>query len=210
MAITAINGNAFELKEVVNGELIITDPPFEMSGRELAGCFSQFEASHLVLICSMRQAIEFSASQADWHFGFDFVLDLVSPRQSKSQRQPNYIHANGLYFTKGKTKSAFNRKKRNRSDLFVFNGYWPTVIKAPRENVGEHGMAKNQQAWTDILGAFDVSSVIDPFMGLGTTLLSAYELDIEAAGIELDSKNFKTSLAFMKMLGLRPEVKKWL
>ena len=71
-------------------------------------------------------------------------------------------------------------------------------------------MAKNQQAWTDILGAFDVSSVIDPFMGLGTTLLSAYELDIEAAGIELDSKSFKTSLAFMKMLGLRPDVKKWL
>ncbi|PQQ33669.1 hypothetical protein C6H68_25445 [Photorhabdus luminescens] len=75
-------------------------------------------------------------------------------------------------------KSLFNRKLRQRSDVFEANGYWPTIFHAPRERMQEHGMAKNIDTITDLLGSFGISSVADLFAGSGTTAMAAFELDL--------------------------------
>lgn len=171
-------------------ELILTDPPFDMSGDVLAGILNNIDCDHLVLITTMKQFVELIKCSS-WELSFDFVLDAVVPKKSKSIHQPNYTHATGVYLTRNKAKSKFNRKLRQRSDTFDNNGYWPSILRAPRQRLQDHGMAKNEQAITDILGCFDVDHVYDPFAGSGTTGFSALELDIDCTLTEIDDNHFK-------------------
>ncbi|WP_009875318.1 restriction endonuclease subunit M [Actinobacillus pleuropneumoniae] len=63
-------------------DMIFTDPPFEMTGKQIAAILDNFSYDHLVLICSMHQAIEF-AKHTGLEFGFDLVISHVSPKKSK-------------------------------------------------------------------------------------------------------------------------------
>lgn len=193
--ITLINDDASN--HSLTADMIVTDPPFELSGQQIHEIISKYNAPNLLLICSLRQLIEF-ASLTDYKLGFDFVLDLVAPKQSKSQRQPNYIHAHAVYFYK--SKSVFNRKHGERSDVFT-KGYCPTIIRANRERNGEHGMAKNEQAIQDMLSFFEINSVIDMFAGSGTTGLACYELDLDCTLIEKDIEHFEQMQQTFKFLG---------
>lgn len=193
--ITLINDDASNYS--IKADMIVTDPPFELSGQQIHEIISKYNAPNLLLICSLRQLIEF-ASLTDYKLGFDFVLDLVAPKQSKSQRQPNYIHAHAVYFYK--SKSTFNRQHGERSDTFT-KGYCPTIIRANRERNGEHGMAKNEQAIQDMLSFFEINSVIDMFAGSGTTGLACYELDLDCTLIEKDIEHFEQMQQTFKFLG---------
>lgn len=187
-AIKLNHGNAADYP--TSCDLIVTDPPFDMGGPELSSILSVIDCNHLVLITTMKQLIEL-VSCSEWSLNFDFVLDAVIPKKSKSIHQPNYTHATGVYLTRNNPKSLFSRKRRQRSDTFDNNGYWPTIIRAPRERIAEHGMAKNQQALKDIIGSFDVASVYDPFAGSGTIGFVCFELDIDCEMTELDSSHFE-------------------
>ena len=193
--ITLINDDASN--HSLTADMIVTDPPFELSGQQIHEIISKYNAPSLLLICSLRQLIEF-ASLTDYKLGFDFVLDLVAPKQSKSQRQPNYIHAHAVYFYK--SKSTFNRQHGERSDTFT-KGYCPTIIRANRERNGEHGMAKNEQAIQDMLSFFEINSVIDMFAGSGTTGLACYELKLDCTLIEKDIEHFEQMQQTFKFLG---------
>ena len=196
-----INGCAFE-SHGISADLICTDPPFDMDGIDILKAVENIESSHLVLLCSMRQAIEFSSIASNWKFNFDFVLNLVAPKQSKSIRQPNYNHVNGLYFTKGKAKSIFSRKLHKRHDTFVDNGYWPTIIKAASEHKDVLGYAKNIDAMASIIGSFDAKSVADPFAGSGSVLISAHHLGIDAFCIEKDVDTYNKAVDFVRFFGV--------
>lgn len=172
-------------------DLIFTDPPFDMSGTELNRVLDNIESNHLVLITTMKQLLELIKA-GDWQLRFDFVIDAVVPKKSMSSHQPNYTHSTGAYLTRNGGKSLFSRKLRQRSDTFSNNGYWPTVIRAPRERLKEHGMAKNEVAVTDILGSFDITSVYDPFAGSGTVGLAAINLGLKCELTELDKKHFES------------------
>lgn len=184
-----------------SADLIMTDPPYEMSGGELANILENIMADHIVLITTMRQLIEF-VNASNWVLNFDFVLDGVAPKKSKSLHQPNYTHQTAVYMTRNHAASRFNRKLRQRSDVFEANGYWPTIFHAPRNNSQTHGHAKNQAAITDILGSFDVESVIDPFAGSGTTAFAAFELDIHFIAIEKDRETFSALKSAMRFLSI--------
>ena len=193
--ITLINDDASN--HSLTADMIVTDPPFEMTGQQIHEIISKYNAPNLLLICSLRQLVEF-ANLTSYKMGFDFVLDLVAPKQSKSQRQPNYIHAHAVYFYK--SKSAFNRKHGERSDVFT-KGYCPTIIRANRERNGEHGMAKNETAIRDMLSFFEINSVIDMLAGSGTTALACFELDIDCTLIEEDAQHFEQMKQTFEFLG---------
>lgn len=197
--ITLIHDDAHN--HAINADMIVTDPPFEMDGAELHNIISRYNAPHLLLICSMRQLIDFAKS-TDYKLGFDFVLDLVAPKQSKSQKQPHYLHAHAVYFYK--SKSAFNRQRGTRSDVFK-KGYCPTIVRANRERNSEHGHAKNEQAIKDLLSFFEVESVVDMFAGSGTVGLACAELDLDCTLIERDADNFAQIKQTFRFLGLYNE-----
>lgn len=200
--ITIIHGDAADHGRAC--DMIMTDPPYDMSGAELARIIDRYDAPHMVLITTMRQLLEFM-QRTDWQLAFDFVLDGVMPKKAKSYRQPNYVHQTGVYLTKPGVKSAFDRRRRQRSDVYEANGYWPTIFRAPRDRVHESGYAKNAEAFTDILGSFDVGSVCDPFAGSGTTGIAAFELGIKCTMIERDADTFaelKYACKFLSAYGL--------
>lgn len=193
--ITLINDDA--KNQSVCADMIVTDPPFEMSGRDIAEVINRYNAPHLLLICSIRQLTEF-VQHTDYKLGFDFVLDLVAPKQSKSQKQPHYIHAHAVYFYKN--KSAFDRRRGQRSDTFT-KGYCPTIFRANRERNADHGHAKNEQAIQNMLSFFEISSVVDMFAGSGTTGLACMAHDIDCTLIERDAERFNTMQATFEFLG---------
>jgi len=193
---TLIYGDAAE--HAVSADLMLTDPPFDMHGRELARILARYDVSHLVLITTMRQLLQFTATAGDaWSLSFDFVLDGSAPKKSLNLRSPHYTHQTGVYMAKKGERSVFNRRRRQRSDVYENNGYWPTLIHAPR---GSGDYAKNQQALTDILGSFDIGHVVDPFAGTGTTILAAAELGISGTGIERETHAFKAMRQAMSFI----------
>jgi len=184
--ITLIHGDA--ARHALGADLMLTDPPFEMPGKVLASIIGRYDVKHLVLITTMRQLLQFIAESGDtWTLSFDFVLDGSAPKKSLNMRQPHYTHQTGVYLIRKGARSIFDRKRRQRSDIYENNGYWPTIISAPR---GSGDYAKNQTAITDILGSFDIGHVIDPFAGTGTTMLAAAELEISGTGIERNANAF--------------------
>lgn len=198
MAIKLINGDAKDFN--IRADLICTDPPFEMGGEELAHIIEQYDSNHLLMLCSMHQLLDFY-KYTDFKLNWDGVIDLVAPKQSKSVHQPNYIHANLVYMTRGRVKSLFNRKHGERSDVFT-KGYFPSIIRASRERSQEHGHAKNQEAIQNVLSYFDFDSVVDMFAGSGTTGLACDELGINNITlIEKDKTNFDNMAQTFRFLG---------
>lgn len=182
-------------------DLIMTDPPYDMRGAELAAILGRIRSDHLVLVTSMRQLMEFTSAAPEWRMSFDFVLDAVVPKKSMNARQPHYTHQTGVYMTRNGAKSLFDRKSRQRSDTFDGKGFWPSVLRAPRDRQDEHGMAKNLTAWTDILGSFEAASVVDPFAGSGTTAFASIELGIDCTAVEIDEETFVAAKKKLKFLG---------
>ncbi len=195
--INIIHGDAKDHN--IKADLMFTDPPYELNGEELHTIIKGYDIDHLVLITSLRQLFEF-VKHTELIFSFDFVLDAVVPKKSKALHQPNYTHQNGVYFRKEGVKSAFNRKLRTRSDAYSDNGYWPTLIRSVRSNMKAHGMAKNETTIADIIGSFEVKTVVDPFAGSGSTGLAAFELDKDCTLIDIDLKNIESMQKTFKFL----------
>ena len=59
MRIKLIEGDAGQFS--CAADLIFTDPPYDMSGKDLAGILDRYDSSHLVLITTMRQLVDFLA-----------------------------------------------------------------------------------------------------------------------------------------------------
>ena len=198
--IKIINGDAKD--HAIAADLIVTDPPFEMDGKELAAIIEQYDAKHLLLICSMRQVLDFFKYAEDWKLSFQLVMELCTPNRPIHYHLPAYTHCLVCYFTKGKAKSKFNRKDCLRADTHE-KSYFPSLIHAPRGERREiHGHAKNQQAIQDILACFNVSSVVDMFAGSGTVGLACLELDIDCTLIERDKTHFDNMQQTFKFIGV--------
>ncbi len=186
---------------VVKCDMIVTDPPFDMCGSKLAEMLDQQHCDHLLLITTMKQLLELSRS-SDWQLSFDFVLDHVVPKKSKSVHQPNYIHSTCVYMTRNKARSLFDRKKRERSDTYDGNGYWPTILRAPRNRMKDFGYAKNTNALIDVIGCFDVKVICDLFAGSGTTAFAAFELGLDCILVEQDQNLCEKIRREFELLGV--------
>lgn len=196
--ITLINDDANN--HSITADMIVTDPPFEMDGKKLYEIIERYQSEHIVLICSMRQLLEFYKIAENYKLSWQLVMELCTPNRPIHYHLPAYTHCLVVYFIKNGRKSKFNRKDCQRHDVFE-KSYFPSIIKAPRERREEHGHAKNQQALQDILSCFEVQSVVDMFAGSGTTGLACAELDIDCTLIEKDSDNFSNMQQTFKFLG---------
>lgn len=198
--IKIINGDAAENSGKY--DMIFTDPPFEMSGADLHATLSNFDFAHLFLICSMRQLIEFSEA-SELEFCFDIVISHVTPKKSKSYHQPNYTHSNAAYFKKKGEKSAFDRRQIQRHDYYSDKEthYYPTIFHAPKRDL-DYKYQKNQNMVNDLLGAFHVKNVCDPFAGSGTTGVACLEHGKRCTLIERNKEAFVIMKQKFELLGV--------
>lgn len=198
--ITLINGSA--KNQSGQFDMIFTDPPFEMSGTELHDALSNFQFEHLVLIASMHQILDF-AKATDLEFSFDMVVSFVKPKKSRNYAQPNYLHNNIIYFKKQGVASAFDRRMVARHDHYsdTKTNYYPSIFHAPKRDI-DYKYQKNQNMINDLIGAFDVQSVCDPFAGSGTTGLACVEHNKTITLIEKDTEVFNLMKETFKLLGV--------
>lgn len=185
--IKLISGDAASFN--FKADIIFTDPPYDMSGKELAAIINNYESNHLLMLCTLSQLLEFTR-YSNFKLSFDLVLDNVVPRQSKSVHMPHYVHSTIVYMIKNNDKSRFFRNHGTREDAFN-QKYFPSIIVGSRDSKRlDHGMGKNIQAMKDLLSYFKVSSVVDPFAGTGTTGIACQELNIDCILIEKDEAIF--------------------
>ncbi|MCL7841685.1 site-specific DNA-methyltransferase [Pasteurella multocida] len=173
-------------------DMIFTDPPFEMSGKDLLKVLNNFDYKHLVLICSMHQALDLY-KLSDLDFAFQLVISHMTPTKNRSYQQPHIVHSNVMYFRKHGVKSAFDRRRVQRYDTYSDEktAYFPSIFHAPKTDL-VYKYQKNQNMVNDLIGSFDVESVLDPFAGSGTTLLACLEHKIKNAFmIEKDKEAFQ-------------------
>lgn len=197
--IKIIYGNAQDFE--IAADMIVTDPPFEMKGAELYKIIERYHAEHIVLICSMKQLLEFYKVAQNYKLSWQLVMELSVPNRPIHYHLPHYTHCLVVYFIKNNKKSLFSRKDCQRHDCFE-KSYFPTIIKAPRERRETHGHAKNVEALQDILSCFNVNSVVDMFAGSGTTGLACLELGIACTLIEKDETHFKNMRQTFEFLGV--------
>ncbi|WP_424411271.1 DNA methyltransferase [Pasteurella sp. PK-2025] len=186
-----IHGDSSKV-EIPAVDMVFTDPPFEMSGKDLLKVLNNFDYKHLVLICSMHQALDlYKLSELD--FSFQLVISHMTPTKNRSYQQPHIVHSNVMYFRKSGVKSAFDRRRVQRYDTYSDEktAYFPSIFHAPKTDL-VYKYQKNQNMINDLVGSFDVESVLDPFAGSGTTLLACLEHKIKHAFmIEKDKEAFE-------------------
>ncbi|HDR1345881.1 TPA: RsmD family RNA methyltransferase [Pasteurella multocida] len=173
-------------------DMMFTDPPFEMSGKDLLKVLNNFDYKHLVLICSMHQALDLY-KLSDLDFAFQLVISHMTPTKNRSYQQPHIVHSNAMYFRKSGVKSVFDRRRVQRYDTYSDEktAYFPSIFHAPKTDL-VYKYQKNQNMINDLIGSFDVESVLDPFAGSGTTLLACLEHKIKHAFmIEKDKEAFQ-------------------
>lgn len=205
--IKLIKGNAFDVMTTLpRHDLMFTDPPFDMSTGYLSRLMWLAPVDHALMIGTLRQTLAV-CNAPGWHMAFEMVLDTVTPAYSRSYRQPHYTHNNVVYLRRGRVPSLFDRRRGSRSDAFG-GKYWPTIVRAPKDRLADYGYAKNEQAITDILSAFDANWVLDPFAGTGTTGLAAFENDRKATLIEQNDEAFEIAVSTLQFLGGQVEVDK--
>ncbi len=202
--ITLINDSAGNRAGQFN--LICTDPPFEMSGGELHAILNNYDFEHLLLIASMHQILYY-AKRTDLEFSFDMVVSHVKPKKSRNYHQPNYLHSNIVYFKKAEAKSAFDRRLVERHDHYSDKktNYYPSIFHAPKQDI-VYKYQKNQNMINDLIGAFDVRSVCDPFAGSGTVGLACLEHGKDCTLIERDKEAFNIMKQQFDCLGESHEI----
>lgn len=183
-------------------DMIFTDPPFEMGGKQLKSVLDKFEYNHLLLICSMHQALEFY-KVTDLEFAFDLVISHISPKKSRNYAMPHFVHSNILYFKKSDVQSAFDRRREQRKDVYSDenNYYFPSIFHAPKTEL-TYKYQKNQNMINDLIGSFNVKSILDPFAGSGTTAFACAEHNIDAYCIEKDKEAFDVMKNNLRMLSI--------
>lgn len=88
---------------------------------------------------------------------------------------------------------------QTKSDVFRVTGGGSVGFQRD-SNEAEHTCPKPLNLWKKILNRFSEphETVIDPFMGIGTTLLAAKELGRKAIGIELEERYCETAARRME------------
>lgn len=83
---------------------------------------------------------------------------------------PLYPHWEAICF--------YRIEKLSHADVWVFNP----------EKLAGHPTVKPLKLWTSLLDVMPKGTVLDPFMGSGTTLVAAKQLGRKAIGIEIEKK----------------------
>ncbi len=196
-------GDCLEIMQNINGvDVLITDPPYglgEPSGtlsieRAHKREYDEFEDSHEYLLKCSVPAVIMGLSKANGRgivtTGAAHAWDYPKPTVLGAFYQPASL--------------GMCQWGRQTSQPILFYGKDPmagkdiqhtTYTLTEKSSTKEHPCAKPQLAWDWIVkrGSLSGETVLDPFMGSGTTGISCVKLGRNFIGIELSEKYFNLS-----------------
>lgn len=207
------------LEEIPPVDSIVTDPPFSSGARTDAGkstrgamtrgskwdadWFSHDNMATHGFLFLMRllgvKLLEKSAMGATAHFFIDWRMypNLYGALESSGWIVKNLVVWDKQHFGMG-------TNYRNQHELIIYaekaGATFPThnlgnVIRFPREQAVNHPTEKPVSLLETLITASTVSSqtVLDPFMGSGSTGVAAVRNGRSFIGIEIDARHFETA-----------------
>lgn len=162
-------------------DIVITDPPYDMSTEDVREALAISRSDHFVVIARFITLAQLAVAEGmKWHM--DFVLEAdVAKGTYDCDHMPHYKHQNVVYLSHEKT-GIFSREAA--FGLYK-DAYFPSVIPAPRDFKSGHH-AKSVEAMYKIVRAFKAKTVMDCFVGAGSTLLACSKAARRCLAMELD------------------------
>jgi len=192
---------------LIKGEsacIVFTDPMYDDDPKPIAAIFETLKTKHILIMATFKQCVSF-VNLTGYKFRFDLVLNQKVPSSTMNKKVPYYLHKNIVYLTKDDS-TIFSCD--NAKGYFSENGYYPSVIEAPKNTSEAHGLTKNAEGIKLILSGFLFDTVLDPFIGSGSTMIAAHHLNRKCYGIEINP--MYCQLIVDRMLNIDPalEVKR--
>jgi len=106
---------------------------------------------------------------------------------------------------------------RNQHELCLFgskiagkigNGKTANVLSYPRDREAEHSTPKPIGLINEMLTQIESENIVDPFLGGGSTMVAAHQLNRKCYGMELDPKYCQVIIDRMLKLDPTLEIKK--
>ena len=177
-------GNVTKLLNGRNADIVFTDPMYQDSPKPIISIFEIIKTKHFVIMATFKQCISF-INDSNYNFRFDLVLNQKVPSSSMNKKVPYYLHKNIIYLTKD-DDTIFNCD--NATGIFSEVGYYPSIIESAKNTSEIHGLTKNAEGIKKIISGFKFKTILDLFIGSGSTMVAAHQLKRKCYGIELDPK----------------------
>ena len=195
--ITIYHGDAHEVLPLLTADCVITDPPYglgELSGttskaRNRNAYTSEFEDTEEyvrdVVVPALKLALEKSGGRGLVTCGVRCMFDYPRPRSIGGFFQPAAVGMSPWGFAGYNPVLFYGKDPRD--------GKGQSSVMTPlteRASDDRHPCAKPMGAmrWMVGKGTLEGETVLDPFMGSGTTLVAAKNLGRKAIGIEIEEK----------------------
>ncbi len=191
--ITIYHGDCREILPLLKPEsvdLVLTDPPYDIESRLLRDIWKAvatsmkpqapliwtFNTCRLAVIgetlipefTEIRSAVwEKPFSPSPWRFGWSWHWEPI------------------LWWMRGSDRKGISKWKFSQSDIIRVN----TIMPFDDQRTGHHDQ-KPIELWRQLMEWFSESqeTVLDPWLGSGTTLRAAKDLGRKAIGIEIEEK----------------------
>lgn len=177
-------------------DFVFTDPMYQDSPLPIISIFEILKTKYFLIMATFKQCISF-ITDSGYNFRFDLVLNQKVPSSTMNKKVPYYLHKNLIYLTKDDT-TIFNCD--NAKGFFSDAGYYPSIIESSKNTSEIHGLTKNADGIKLILSGFKFNSILDLFIGSGSTMVAAHQLNRKCYGIELEPKYCQVIIDRMKKL----------
>jgi len=233
---TLYHSDCLELvKDIEQVDAVITDPPYGVTQNKsdiVVDLSSVFGASDRVIMFSQQPYTTDVISQFRDKFKYDLVWDKVltsgflnANRMPLRKHESILIFGDGVYnpqkvigvksHSKGKKKNTQNNNygKHEFADNSIKNGNLkhPTSIirySKPHPSVALHRTEKPLQLMEWLIKTYSNKgdTILDPFMGSGTTLVACVKTGRKGIGIEIDEKYFNIAVDRIKKAQQQPRL----
>ena len=229
-------GDCLELiKDIQDIDVVITDPPYGVTqnkGDIVVDLSSVFEVSGRVIVFSQQPYTTDVINQFRNKFKYDLVWDKVltsgflnANRMPLRKHESILVFGDGAYnpqkvigaksHSKGKKKNTQNNNygKHEFVDNSIKNGNLkhPTSIvrySKPHPSVALHRTEKPVKLMEWLIKTYSNKgdTILDPFMGSGTTLVACVKTGRKGIGIEIDENYFNIAVDRIKKAQQQPRL----
>ncbi len=196
--VTIYHGDCRELlPELPKVDLVLTDPPYFLPNtqfrpemRMASRMWSNFSFAQV----AFEQYLNLILAIAKEDFEFYLFTDEVSYPVVYPLLYSSFYQTKAIVWDKGSI--GLGGKWRRQFEFILYShkgkpnksGSHSDIIKCKRSVDKEHPYEKPVELLKSILELSEVNLVVDPFMGVGSTLVAAKDLSRKCIGIEIEEK----------------------
>jgi site-specific DNA-methyltransferase (adenine-specific) len=182
--ITIYHGDCRDILPLIGGvDVTITDPPYNVglnySGGDNRSDYPEWTAQWFNLC---PQPLVVTPGMVNLHMWFT----MEKPRWICSWVKTNQCSSSAVGgFNVWEPVLIYGKQRKP-----VGQDAWVTSIRTNQQDTGDHPCPKDMKSWKAIVERFSLpdDTILDPFMGSGTTLRAAKDLGRKAIGIELEER----------------------